>query len=903
MPDYALIDSRYAAVIVRAGGACQCRLDAPGGCGTSRNHPGRDSTCRHRPDGARPEALLAAPADPDTALAVAAGLDADSLIALCQPCYATRATAAAQRAAARRAEQLATAQIALFDLTPPERGSTEDRTMTNTAVNGHQSVDFNKSVVSMTKTLSPEQITHLQQRMADRAAEAGHVGTVGTLRLDPVDPQGSADGWEDEDGVYAPAIPAQAEPDEALPWRRQPLVEPRPEAFLSWEHLRLAAAETAAVARNKAAFHLWRLPKYTWRFAALAAVGGWAYGHRAWHYLQAGEYGEAIDQALRARVDGETIAEMRQEHKDLKKERWSEPRTFAGLGTVGGYVVATVYVAVVYGLVAASPAGLIALGVLHLLGRMEHRRHHPDEPLQIVAAYQAPEVTDPTVLTAERINEALRAADILKPDEVVELVGLVTRDATGAAEAVFDLPRTASKTAKEAAGAARVERVAQFLRVDSSWIDLTPGTHAGRLSLWVPRSDPFEQVRKSPLLTQSGPIDAWNEGIPIAYDKRGRIIYVRIRDMMFVIGGATRAGKGVALSNVICGSALAPYINIRTIDGKGAAEHLRYAPVCASMFRFNPERLLLLLQAEIRQMQIRAEQLADLGKSKLTADLLEQMPIELMIVDELIPYTGGNVPTELRREIVACAETISSMGAGLGFLLGLATQNPKGGIIAPEVRGNLGNKWAMRTDSSAQSNAILGDGMAGDGYNANEISKDHRGLGWLSMEGVGTIQARSLFIDEDAGEIDLLINKGRDIRSAVGRLPGQFEDPIEAELIRLTGRTSVAGGPAGRGAPGAPSFGARGILGQIRRAFQSADDPAFLPTVHLIELLAAQDPAGGWAQREGESERAWSSRAGAALSKEIAKALEGTGRTLERTKDGGATRGLALADLRAAIGA
>ncbi|GAB2717171.1 hypothetical protein [Kitasatospora kifunensis] len=115
MHDYSDLDSRYAAVTARTDGACGCGPDSPGGCGSRKAHARTASSCTYRPGAGRPEPLVVVPIDPDTPLAVAAGLGPDDLIALCRACYTTRTNAAAARAAARHAERLAAAQTSIFD--------------------------------------------------------------------------------------------------------------------------------------------------------------------------------------------------------------------------------------------------------------------------------------------------------------------------------------------------------------------------------------------------------------------------------------------------------------------------------------------------------------------------------------------------------------------------------------------------------------------------------------------------------------------------------------------------------------------------------------------------------------------------------------------------------------------
>ncbi|GAB2717188.1 hypothetical protein [Kitasatospora kifunensis] len=789
--------------------------------------------------------------------------------------------------------------------------------MTDTAVNGHDinsdtsTVDFDKSAISLTKLLGPEQIAALQQRMANHTAAAGHASTVGTIRLPTDATPSDAVPYEyerDDDGVYdqALAIPAQAQP-ERTPWRHQPYREPRPDAFLSWDHFKAAAADTFDTARNLGAWHAWRLPKYTWKFAALAALGGWTYGGRARHFLQAREYGDAIDQAVRAGVDAEQIAAMRAEHSDVRKARWSEKRTLAGMGLAGSYVAATVYLAVQYGLIAASPAGLLALGVLHLLGRREWRRRNPDEVLALLEAYQ--EKTSDRVVGAAEINEALRLAEVIGQEAEVEMYGPVRAVGPSASEAVFKLPGKATITTLEA----RREVIAKALNVDVTWLDFTKAGDPGEVKLWVSSEDPLAVVRESPLLKATGPIDVWGQGIPIGFNRRGEIIYLRLRHVMALIGGMSRTGKGMLLRSIICGLALDPRINIRLVVGAKPGEHRTYGPACATFFGRRPDRLELLMEAIKAEAQRREDYLETVGRAKLTEADLQAFPLEIVIIDEAQLYlekpAGGKLP-----RVVSMLEDLAGWAAALNIVILVSTQDPDSDTIPRKFRNNAGVAIATRTKTAAQTNAILGDGATGNGLRAHDIPDGMGGQMITNFDGAKGERARSCFIEDEKFDGALpIIDLAMVLRTAANRAPGQFRDRIEEFMLERTGESSVAGGPTGSGRPGIPA-GGLGILGLMLAAFEHKRNPERMATGELLALLAEADepswgPAAFDAEPEGEDDQAaaaglYVTRGGKALSQKIAAHLDGTGRSLSTRGWQKPVRanGYYLADIKAAAG-
>lgn len=352
----------------------------------------------------------------------------------------------------------------------------------------------------------------------------------------------------------------------------------------------------------------------------------------------------------------------------------------------------------------------------------------------------------------------------------------------------------------------KTEGLAAALGRDLTMVDIdkVPG-NAGRASLWTASADPFETPRPSPLLAQRGAIDSWRYGVPVAYGKRGNTINLPLLNQNFVIAGKTRSGKGVGASNLAVGTAMDPWVNLRIVAGKENGEWDAYAKagVAATYFKPNPERLLALLQALLADKKRRERELGKLGKSKLIHDLRPQIGgVELLIIDELATYTRPGKP--LRDEILEALIEYSAVAAAAGELCALITQYPEVDVVPQALSMNCGGKWAMLVENATQSNAILGAGQAGAGRDASKFDPPRPGLGWLVNPFAGiTDLARSFDLDEDErGEISLLMQRAAEQRSMLGRLSGQWDDPIEKHLLNATGLSSAAGGPKNDGVPG-----------------------------------------------------------------------------------------------------
>ncbi|MFJ9671368.1 hypothetical protein ACIRP5_11340 [Streptomyces sp. NPDC101221] len=407
----------------------------------------------------------------------------------------------------------------------------------------------------------------------------------------------------------------------------------------------------------------------------------------------------------------------------------------------------------------------------------------------------------PPALTVEQLEDALRAIGEIRGEEKIQILAVPQREKDGNTTVVFDLPpRTTVAELKK-----KLPKLAGALGRDVSMVDVEKAGTEARTSLWLTDQDPFEDTRPSPLIKAPSQLDAFKEGVPVAWNKRGITIRLAINNQSYVIAGMTRSGKGVGASNLVVGTSFDPRINLRIVAGKNNGEWDPYAKtgVASTYFKPNPERLLALLKALLADKDRRERDLGALGKSKLVGPVIEQIGgIELLVIDELATYTRPGKP--LRDEILEALIELSAVAAGAGILMVLITQYPEADVIPQALAMNCGARWAMRVENATQSNAILGGGQASAGRDASKFDPPRPGFGWLVNPFASvTDLARSFDLDEDErGEITMLLEKAAKIREKAARLAGQWDDPIEKHLLNTTGLSSAAGGPKRDGAPG-----------------------------------------------------------------------------------------------------
>ncbi|TPM75157.1 hypothetical protein FKO01_64185 [Mesorhizobium sp. B2-3-3] len=538
-----------------------------------------------------------------------------------------------------------------------------------------------------------------------------------------------------------------------------------------------------------------------------------------------------------------------------------------------------------------SPGGLLATGSAMLALALIGRRTDGGE----LYTDREAKIGDGDRMTDEMIDRAFRDASIIKADQAVVFRSPVIQDGrawlvhieiTGGVEVAEVQKKSGS--------------LASALGVPRHQMDIRHEGREDQLSLWVSMTDPFGRTVPNPLIGTNDKVNAWRDGLPLGFDKRGSIVLATISDYSLLVGGTTRSGKGMAVANILVGAMLDPRIRVRLFDGKGTGEYVGIAEALDTFVRRNPERLLQFLKVLAGELERRTEILVDLGVSKATEELLEQLGgIELVIVDELATYTvKGGLNGQCAEEIVELLSQIAAVGAAVGIVLVLATQYPKVDVVPSRLRGNCAARWAMRVDSTAASNVILGDGAADDGYNARKIenSKSTRGRGMLTTPDTGFIDSRSLFVDVENGDLRKAAKAGIELRQAASRLPGHCPDPIEDQLAADTGISMVAGGPTGKGtavqAEAEPT-----ILDHIVKAV-TATGRGEATRSEVFAYMATVDER--YERGDTESDAQYGSRAGKLLSADLDADEVELKAVKVSTADGKEARGFKLADLHAA---
>lgn len=724
------------------------------------------------------------------------------------------------------------------------------------------------------------------------------------------------DGEDQEHEGVAP-VPAPRPPSDGWNWQ---------DAFPAGTFDSAVWAHRKRVFLHGLARHAGHSHVYAWRLSRLSGLGVMAGARDGWHYYTAQEYADMVDTARRKNLAPDIVAALREERLEYARARRREPLLVGASTAVLTVVAAAIAVADVYGLLAASPAAVLLLGILSAMGLREHKRRNPDQPL--TAAFALPDGAggEHPPLTDSMLNDVLRTAKVLKEDQEIRLLEPIRAAEINGVEARFRLPKEVTFSQLMA----KKEAIAGALDIEERWLDIRKDGSANRVSFWYCTADPFATPRTSPLVDSPERTDVWKRGILIGFNRRGLPIYLKLRHVMALLGGMSRTGKGMLLRNLLCGLGLDPRVNLRLVAGAKPGEHRGYAPVCATFFGRRPIRLIALMEALLAEAYRREEILEDQARAKFGERDLDQFPLEILIIDEFKQYANSPVripdPSDDREEggrtikasdrIAELLEELGAFAAALNITVAVITQDPDANTIPRGFKSNSGARVATRTGGPIQTNAILKDGATGAGLRAHEIPESIPGGAIVDIDGAPGELIRSFFIEDEEydGAADI-IAAGRALREELGRAPGQFADPIEDYLLAVTGLSSSGGGPNGSGRPGALDDTAvlderTTVLTLMLDAFAKAGAVDRLRTADLLPLLADLDPETFSYEALGVDEEADGAKAtynrqgGRKIAEEIAKALDGTDRELTTSEWTVAPRGRGylLADVRAAAG-
>ncbi|MER6310772.1 FtsK/SpoIIIE domain-containing protein [Streptomyces sp. NPDC001657] len=559
----------------------------------------------------------------------------------------------------------------------------------------------------------------------------------------------------------APVLPAWARSAESLKANVAALRR------LTWWHTR---------------YHGLRVPKYLMKTVLLACRGFFRAAVGIWPTLSAREHTATV-RALRAQVKlRPEDVELAARHQAAHAARTQARRWRFGIAAVGVAAAAT-------GIALADPAlqaGMSAAVVAPLayLGRGKETRllDQAAPPLKVD-------------MSAQQLNDALRAAGLLKPGKGDEDGPKVTcvmgpvRDGRGWA-VVFDLPRGGGKTASDVL--AKREVIAQELGVDEiqvimSRVRAAKGGNAGRVSMWVADDDPYLGTPNPSPLEKAERFSIW-DAVPFGQDARGTRISVPVMWQSMFFGGLPRRGKTFSQRLLTAAGLLDPYVRHYVADGKGGADWMPMKAVAHRLVMGAEddaiEALKAMLAELLAEMERRFALLRDLPTSlcpegKLTPDIVAKynLPVIFVTIDELQEYFTA-MEKDDREQVINDLCRIARRGPAAGFISNFASQRPDADSVPTKLREIITIRYSTQVVDRASSDMVLGKGKAAQGADASVLSEEHKGVGVLVTGPASYVTVRADYLDGPA--FAALCRKGRTLREAAGQLTGDAAGDVTA---------------------------------------------------------------------------------------------------------------------------
>ncbi|MFF0016100.1 FtsK/SpoIIIE domain-containing protein [Streptomyces sp. NPDC005374] len=531
-------------------------------------------------------------------------------------------------------------------------------------------------------------------------------------------------------------------------------------------------------------YHGLRTPKYLVKTVLLAARGFFRAAAGLWPTLSAQDHTAAV-KALRAQVkarpeDVELAVRLQMAHYTrTQSRRWR-------FGAAAAAVTAAAI-----GIILAPP--LLQLGIagavttpLAYLGRGKETRllDQAAPPLRVD-------------MSAQQLNEALRAAGLLKSGSVKDESDLPkvsctmgpVRDGRGWA-VIFDMPRGGGKTASDVL--AKREVIAQELGVDEiqvimSRVRAAKGGNAGRVSMWVADDDPYLGPLNPSPLEKVEKFSIW-DAVPFGQDARGNRVAIPVMWQSMFFGGLPRRGKTFSQRLLTAAGLLDAYVRHYVADGKGGADWKGMKAVAHRLIMGAEddaiEALKAMLQELLAEMERRFALLRDLPTSvcpegKLTPEIMVKynLPVIFVTIDELQEYFTA-MEREDREQVINDLCRVARRGPAAGFVSNFASQRPDAESVPPKLREIITIRYSTQVVDRTSSDMVLGKGKAAQGADASVLSEDHRGVGVLVTGPASFVTVRADYLDGTG--FAALCAKGRALREAAGQLTGDAAGDVTA---------------------------------------------------------------------------------------------------------------------------
>ncbi|AHJ58550.1 DNA translocase FtsK [Amycolatopsis keratiniphila] len=365
----------------------------------------------------------------------------------------------------------------------------------------------------------------------------------------------------------------------------------------------------------------------------------------------------------------------------------------------------------------------------------------PDE-ITLTGAYQAA-----GILRSPTTNNA---GEVTKPGQALRLVEKTFSGDRWKAVVEFPAGISAAQVRKKHAEIAS----ALGASVDTVFLSLVRG-HAGRLAMTVFAEDPFDgHPVASPLVHKAAGTLSPYEHNRLGATPTGEDVTLSLFQGNLLVASMPGYGKTSVIRVALTPAVLDPYTRLVVFDGKpDNADNTPYAQIAETFRQGDDDEIALELLHLLRKLflegQRRFGKIRRLGEDKLNRRIHENtadpdLALTCVFIDEVHLFTANRQPGPwsgadgrdatvgqlITEEIVRIIKTPGRAG-GIPMILATQDVNESTGGLPRAITKVMNSRIGLYLDGPQESNSILGQGKASQGWDCSADSMMRQGIGIL----------------------------------------------------------------------------------------------------------------------------------------------------------------------------
>ncbi len=339
------------------------------------------------------------------------------------------------------------------------------------------------------------------------------------------------------------------------------------------------------------------------------------------------------------------------------------------------------------------------------------------------------------------------------------------------------------------------------------WLSQDPEGHAASLRIVINRKELREgRMPPCPLLNPKFRFNYFTDSVHVGYSEMGEPVLADLAYKSALIGGQAGSGKTVAMNQFANTLAMDPRVELHIFDNKGGTDFAALGETVAHTWRAGSDEddqqaALEVLRDLNRRMNARYKNLHKLGgerrSPKTTDDLASRRDLDYhpvaVVVDEVQEWFEFSTH---KAEFAALMTPLIKKGRAMGFTFVMGTQEVRQNTIPRSITNECKWRYCLMVADHTVSELILGTGTYARGIRPSNLTAADVGIGFVGTSYQDMTLTRGFYLDDEAGELDIVAKRARAIREAEERLSGLAAGAPDVEpdgsTMGLLDRTAAA---------------------------------------------------------------------------------------------------------------